>query len=108
MQYYLKTMQLTAYKDRYSMKLSGGNKRKLCTSMALIGNPSLQFFDEPSSGMDPLARKFLWTTLQKSKDIRSGGLIFTTHSLPEAESLCDKIGILVNGQFRCFGTVQHS
>jgi len=43
--------------------MSGGNKRKLCTSNALIGNPSLQFFDEPSSGMDPLARKFLWTNL---------------------------------------------
>ena len=93
------------YKDRYSRKLSGGNKRKLCTSNALIGNPTIQFFDEPSSGMDPLARKFLWNTLQKAKTLRNGGLIFTTHSLPEAESLCDKIGILVNGEFKCLGSV---
>jgi len=55
--------------------------------------------------MDPLARKFLWNTLQKAKTVRKGGLIFTTHSLPEAESLCDKIGILVNGEFKCIGSV---
>lgn len=93
------------YKDRYSKELSGGNKRKLCTAIALIGNPTIQFFDEPSSGMDPLARKFLWNTLQRAKTLRKGGLIFTTHSLPEAESLCDKIGILVNGEFKCIGSV---
>lgn len=95
------------YKDRWACKLSGGNKRKLNTAMALIGNPTIQFFDEPSSGMDPLARKFLWTTLQKAKTLRNGGIVFTTHSLPEAESLCDKIGILVNGELKCLGSIQH-
>ena len=59
--YYLETMQLKAYTARRPLQLSGGNKRKLSTSMALIGNPRLQFFDEPSSGMDPIARKFLWS-----------------------------------------------
>ena len=100
-------MQLQKYADYRPTKLSGGNKRKLCTALALIGNPSLQFFDEPSSGMDPLARKGLWRCLKLNKELRDGGVVFTTHSLPEAESLCDKIGILVNGEFKCFGSVQH-
>ena len=44
-------------------KLSGGNKRKLCVAIALIGGPNMQFFDEPSSGVDPIARRFLWNTI---------------------------------------------
>ena len=46
-----------------SKNLSGGNKRKLCVSIALIGGPDMLFFDEPSSGVDPIARRFLWNTL---------------------------------------------
>jgi ATP-binding cassette subfamily A (ABC1) protein 3 len=56
-------MQLTEYANVHAGKLSGGNKRKLCVSMAMIGNPQLMFFDEPSSGVDPIARRFLWRTL---------------------------------------------
>jgi len=56
-------MQLDAYKLVKSKNLSGGNKRKLCVSIALIGGPDMLFFDEPSSGVDPIARRFLWNTL---------------------------------------------
>jgi ATP-binding cassette subfamily A (ABC1) protein 3 len=59
-------MQLEDYTNKKSRELSGGNKRKLCVSLALIGSPSMQFFDEPSSGVDPIARRFLWNSLQRS------------------------------------------
>jgi ATP-binding cassette subfamily A (ABC1) protein 3 len=48
------------------MNLSGGNKRKLCVSIALIGGPDLLFFDEPSSGLDPIAKRFLWNSLKEN------------------------------------------
>jgi len=56
-------MQLVPYTNVKSGRLSGGNKRKLCVSLALIGGPDMQFFDEPSSGVDPIAKRFLWNSL---------------------------------------------
>jgi ATP-binding cassette subfamily A (ABC1) protein 3 len=50
-------MQLDAYENVKSVNLSGGNKRKLCVANSLIGSPSLQFFDEPSTGLDPIAKR---------------------------------------------------
>ncbi|KAL4455080.1 hypothetical protein ABPG74_006462 [Tetrahymena malaccensis] len=105
-QYFLKVMQLEDYVHRRAGKLSGGNKRKLCVTMALIGGPDMQFFDEPSSGVDPIARRFLWNTLSQSLKLRKGAIVLTTHSMDEAESLCSKIGILINGKFMCYGTPQ--
>lgn len=55
--YFLQVMQLTPYANKKSIQLSGGNKRKLCVSLALIGGPDMQFFDEPSTGVDPIARR---------------------------------------------------
>ena len=63
--YFLETMQLTEFLYTKAERLSGGNKRKLCVSNALIGGPDIQFFDEPSTGVDPIARRFLWNTLQQ-------------------------------------------
>ena len=82
--------------------LSGGQKRKLCTALALIGNSKIILLDEPTSGMDPIAKKNLWDFLkgyQKDKII-----LITTHSLDEAEYLGDRIGIMSDGQFICCGT----
>ena len=92
-------MQLDAYKLVKSKNLSGGNKRKLCVSIALIGGPDMLFFDEPSSGVDPIARRFLWNTLIQSLKLRNASITLTTHSMHEAENLCSKIGILINGKF---------
>lgn len=55
--YFMKIMQLEEYANRQSRKLSGGNMRKLCVALALIGSPNVQFFDEPSTGIDPIARR---------------------------------------------------
>ena len=102
--YYLKVMQLEEYAKIKAGKLSGGNKRKLCVSMAMIGNPRLMFFDEPSSAVDPIARRFLWRTLSESLRYSGSSIVLTTHSMSEAESLCSRIGILIKGKFVCMGT----
>lgn len=102
--YYLKVMQLDEYANVKAGKLSGGNKRKLSVSMALISNPKLMFFDEPSSAVDPIARRFLWKTLNESLRYSGSSIVLTTHSMNEAESLCSRIGILIKGKFVCMGT----
>lgn len=69
---------LEEYKDRLSGKYSGGNKRKLNTAMALIGDPPVVFLDEPTSGVDPVARRNLWQLLAASQ--RGGqAVILTSH-----------------------------
>ncbi|KAL4459528.1 hypothetical protein ABPG74_018141 [Tetrahymena malaccensis] len=105
--YFAQTLKLEAYIDKKSEILSGGNKRKLCVGMALIGSPNVQFFDEPSSGLDPIAKRFLWNTLKQNLQLKDASIVLTTHSMNEAESLCSKIGIVVNGQFQCMGSPEH-
>ncbi|CAD8079917.1 unnamed protein product [Paramecium sonneborni] len=105
--YFLKVMQLENYENSLAGQLSGGNKRKLCVALALMGGTNMQFFDEPSSGVDPIARRFLWNAIQQGVKLRQSSVILTTHTMDEAESLCNKIAIQVNGSFACIGSVQH-
>lgn len=84
---------------------SGGNKRKLSVGIALIGNPSVVFLDEPSTGMDPVSRRFMWDFITQTMTERA--VILTTHSMEECEALCSNIGILVHGRMRCIGSAQH-
>ena len=83
--------------------LSGGNKRKLCLAMAMIGQPKVVYIDEASAGVDPASRRIMW------KAIRSEGansaVVITTHAMEEAEALSSKLGIMVAGKFSCFGTL---
>ncbi len=74
--------------------------------MALIGNPPIIFMDEPSAGMDPQARRFMWSVIAKvSKVQKKSAVILTTHSMEEVEALSDRLGIFVKGGlFRCFGS----
>lgn len=102
----LKKLGLAAYSDRCAGTYSGGNKRKLSTAIALIGNPSIVFLDEPTSGMDPGARRFLWNSILEM--IKGGqSVVLTSHSMEECEALCSRLGIMVNGQFKCIGSIQH-
>jgi ABC-type multidrug transport system ATPase subunit len=71
-------------------RYSGGNKRKVCVGMALLGDPSIVLLDEPSAGMDPKARRFMWDLI--SSTLRHRSVILTTHSMEEAEALCQRIG----------------
>lgn len=90
---------------RPSKTYSGGNKRKLSVGIALIGNPSTVFLDEPSTGMDPVSRRFMWDFI--SETMANRAVILTTHSMEECEALCSRIGILVHGRLRCIGSGQH-
>lgn len=97
---------LHIFANRISGDLSGGNKRKLSTAIALVGNPSVICLDEPTSGMDATARRLLWDdilNLRKENRI----VIFTSHSMEECEALCTRLVIMVNGQFKCLGTPHH-
>ena len=101
----MKEMNLIEFKNKISGTLSGGNKRKLSVAIALICNPPIILLDEPSTGMDPEARRHMWKAIYNvSINKKKSTIIMTTHSMEEAESLCKKIGILVNGRFKCLGT----
>lgn len=98
-------LQLEKWADRVTREYSGGNKRKLSVAVALIGNPAVLFLDEPTSGMDPRARRFLWDMISSS--IHDGRcVILTSHSMEECEALCNRLAIMVNGRFRCIGAPQ--
>nr|KAF6432789.1 ATP binding cassette subfamily A member 1 [Molossus molossus] len=102
----IRKLGLVKYGEKYAGNYSGGNKRKLSTAMALIGGPPVVFLDEPTTGMDPKARRFLWNcALSIVKEGRS--VVLTSHSMEECEALCTRMAIMVNGKFRCLGSVQH-
>jgi len=91
--------------DKQSKSYSGGMKRKLCLANAFIGKPKIVFLDEPSSGMDPVSRRAMWDLIAQLKENRV--VILTTHFLAEAEAICDKIAIMINGAIRCIGNIQY-
>lgn len=82
--------------------LSGGMQRRLSIAMALISDPQILFLDEPTLGLDVIARRELWQLIQMLKEKTT--IILTTHYMEEAEALSDRIGILVNGQLKAVGT----
>ena len=85
-------------------KLSGGWQRRLSIAMALIGQPKILFLDEPTLGLDVIARSELWDTIRGLKGKTT--VILTTHYMEEAESLSDRIGIMKNGKLIALGTAQ--
>lgn len=102
----IQKLSLTKDADKPSGTYSGGNKRKLSTAIALIGHPPVIFMDEPTTGMDPYSRRFLWNLiLSLVKDGRS--VVLTSHSMEECEALCSRLAIMVNGRFKCLGSIQH-
>ncbi|XP_075787467.1 phospholipid-transporting ATPase ABCA1 [Pelodiscus sinensis] len=102
----IRKLGLVKYGEKYAGNYSGGNRRKLSTAIALIGGPPVLFLDEPTTGMDPKARRFLWNcALSIIKEGRS--VVLTSHSMEECEALCTRMAIMVNGRFRCLGSVQH-
>merc|ERR1712194_806382 len=88
--------------DRPSRTYSGGMRRKLSLACTLISSPALVYFDEMTCGVDIVAQKKVWQKVQqREKDKQT--IVLTTHSMVEADLLCDRIGILVNGALRCCG-----
>ena len=78
-------------------------KRRLSVAIALLGDPDMVFLDEPSSGLDPGSRRALWDAISESMG-RGITIMLTTHSMEEAENLCDRIGIFADGSLRCIGS----
>ncbi len=89
---------------RKAGKLSGGWQRRLSIAMALIGEPKVLFLDEPTLGLDVLARSDLWDTIRDLKGKIT--VILTTHYMEEAEALSDRIGIMKDGRLLALGTAE--
>ena len=89
--------------NRKAGKLSGGWQRRVSIAMALIGEPKILFLDEPTLGLDVIARHYLWETVQRMKGMMT--IILTTHYLEEAQALSDRIGIMKHGRLIAVGTV---
>lgn len=87
-------------------KLSGGMKRRLSIGMAIVGDPPILFFDEMTAGLDPENRNVVWSLIQSLKSHKRI-ILLTTHGMDEAESLCDRVGIISAGELRCVGTPMH-
>ncbi|XP_058835899.1 phospholipid-transporting ATPase ABCA3-like [Topomyia yanbarensis] len=94
------------YIDKKIKEYSGGNKRKLSTALALLGNPDVVYLDEPTTGMDPGAKRHLWNVILNVKKTGKS-IILTSHSMEECEALCTRLAIMVNGEFKCIGSTQH-
>ncbi|RXN25823.1 retinal-specific ATP-binding cassette transporter [Labeo rohita] len=129
----IQKLGLSEYAENCAGTYSGGNKRKLSTAIAMIGCPPLVLLDEPTTGMDPHSRRFLWTAILSI--IRDGrAVVLTSHRqefklmqsflngvheaqgifegiasgfMEECEALCTRLAIMVNGTFKCLGTIQH-
>eukprot|EP00127_Corallochytrium_limacisporum_P006213 Clim_evm30s221 gene=Clim_evmTU30s221 len=97
---------LDKHADRPCGGYSGGNKRKLSTAIACVGDPAVVLLDEPSAGLDVEARRYLWDGILGLID-RGRTVILTSHSMEECEALCNRLAIMVNGKFKCMGTLQH-
>ncbi|CAD7700725.1 unnamed protein product [Ostreobium quekettii] len=99
----LKTLNLWSdgVGDRLVHSYSGGMKRRLSVAISLIGDPLVVYLDEPSTGLDPASRRLLWDVIKEAK--LNKAVILTTHSMEEAEALCDRLGIFVHGRLQCIG-----
>ncbi|XP_055343546.1 LOW QUALITY PROTEIN: ATP-binding cassette sub-family A member 2-like [Paramacrobiotus metropolitanus] len=98
-------LQLREHLDKRACQLSGGTKRKLSLLISLIGRAPLLLLDEATTGLDPHSKRRVWGLLRAAA--RGRGVLLSTHSMDEADALCDRIGILVNGQLQCLGSAQH-
>lgn len=98
----LRFMRLEDYEDRSVETLSGGMKRRLAIARALMSQPEVLFLDEPTTGLDPQARFWVWESLSEMKK-QGKTLVLTTHYMDEAESLCDRLIILDQGKILCEG-----
>jgi ABC-2 type transport system ATP-binding protein len=99
----IKKLNLGQYADKLSRTLSGGTKRKVMVATVLASEARIIFLDEPTTGLDPISRRELWTLLVKLK--KDYLIVLTTHYLEEAEYLADKIAIIDNGRLIISGSI---
>jgi ABC-2 type transport system ATP-binding protein len=100
---FLRDVDLQDKAKSYVENLSGGQKQRLSITTALVHGPKVFFLDEPTTGLDPQARRNLWELIQKVRD-RGISVIMTTHYIDEAEILCDRIAVMDNGKIIALDT----
>ncbi|XP_036195104.1 ATP-binding cassette sub-family A member 5 isoform X4 [Myotis myotis] len=100
-------LDLKEHLQKTIKKLPAGIKRKLCFALSMLGNPQITLLDEPSTGMDPKAKQHMWRAIRTAFKNKKRAAILTTHYMEEAEAVCDRVAIMIAGQLRCIGTVQH-
>jgi ABC-2 type transport system ATP-binding protein len=101
----IRTAQLEEKRGARVGTLSGGQKQRLAMACALVGDPELLFLDEPTTGLDPQARRHLWELVDRLKQA-GRTIILTTHYMEEAERLCDRVAIMDHGRILALGTPQ--
>ncbi len=99
----IKMAQLEEKRKSRAGGLSGGQKQRLAMATALVGDPELLFLDEPTTGLDPQARRHLWDLVEEMKQA-GRTIILTTHYMEEAERLCDRVAIMDHGKVIAMGT----
>ncbi|XP_077392009.1 uncharacterized protein abca12 isoform X2 [Festucalex cinctus] len=104
--YLLKRLELNYHRNITTDGYSCGTRRKLSTAIALIGHPQILLLDEPSSGMDPRTKRHLWKIISEEVKGKTA-VVLTSHSMEECEALCSRLAVMVKGQFRCLGSLQH-
>jgi ABC-2 type transport system ATP-binding protein len=95
--HYLKLVELETHSDRLTRGFSGGMKQRLSVIAAVIHDPEILFWDEPTTGLDPQTRQAIW---QLAREFNSKGktLIFTTHYMEEADDICDRVAVMNDGK----------
>ena len=96
-------MQLEEKANARVGSLSGGQKQRLALACALVGDPDFLFLDEPTTGLDPQARRQLWELIEQFK-LPGRTILLTTHYMDEAERLCDRVAIMDHGKVIALGT----
>lgn len=100
---FLDDVQLGEKKDAYAEQLSGGQRQRLSIAAALVHRPKVFFMDEPTTGLDPQARRNLWELTQQIRD-KGVTVVLTTHYMDEAELLCDRVAIMDKGKIIAIDT----
>lgn len=103
---FLRDVELEDKAKSYVEDLSGGQKQRLSITTALVHGPKVFFLDEPTTGLDPQARRHLWDLIKKVRD-KGISVIMTTHYMDEAEILCDRIAVMDNGKIVAIDTPQN-
>jgi ABC-2 type transport system ATP-binding protein len=101
----LKEINLADAENKKFGQLSGGQQQRVSLAITTIHDPKLVLLDEPTSGLDPQSRRQLWTRIESIRE-NGNGVLLTTHSMEEAESVCDRISIIDHGRIIATGTPQ--
>ena len=100
----VKDLRLTEHRNVAVEQLSGGLRRRLLIGVAVMAKPPIMVLDEPTTGLDPRSRRDLWALLRRCKE-EGSTIVLTTHYMEEAESLCDRVGIIHRGRLLALDTV---